>query len=72
MYVGITLESVLRIYTCRGEKKLALCRMLKDSTCNAGDLGDTVSIPGLERSREGRNGNPLQYSCWENPMDRGA
>ena len=41
----------------------------KESTCNAGDLG---SIPGLGRSPEGGNGNPLQYSCLENSMDRGA
>ena len=41
----------------------------KESACNAGDLG---SIPGLERSPEEGNGNPLQYSCLENSMDRGA
>ena len=37
--------------------------------CNAGDLG---LIPGLGRSPGEGNGNPLQYSCLENPMDRGA
>ena len=36
----------------------------KESACNAGDLG---SIPGMGRSPGGRNGNPLQYSCLENP-----
>ena len=41
----------------------------KESTCNAGDLG---SIPGLGRSPGGGHGNPLQYFCRENPMDRGA
>ena len=41
----------------------------KVSAYNAGDLG---SIPGLERSTGEGNGNPLQYSCLENPMDRGA
>ena len=41
----------------------------KESACNAGDLG---LIPGSGRSPEERNGNPLQYSCLENPMDRGA
>ena len=41
----------------------------KESTCNAGDAG---SIPGSGRSPGGGNGNPLQYSCLENPMDRGA
>ena len=41
----------------------------KESACNAGDLG---SIPGLGRPPGGGHGNPLQYSCLENPMDRGA
>ena len=41
----------------------------KESTCNAGDPG---SIPGLGGSPGEGNGNPLQYSCLENPMDRGA
>ena len=41
----------------------------KESACNAGDPG---SIPGLGRSPEGGHGYPLQYSCLENPMDRGA
>jgi len=38
----------------------------------ARDAGDVVSIPGLWRSPWGRNGSPLQYSCLENPMDRGV
>ena len=41
----------------------------KQSACNVGDLG---SIPGSGRSPGKRNGYPLQYSCLENPMDRGA
>ena len=41
----------------------------KESTCNMGDLG---SIPGLGRPSGERHSNPLQYSCLENPMDRGA
>ena len=41
----------------------------KESACNAGDLG---SIPRLGRSPGEGNGNPLQYSCLENPTDRGA
>ena len=41
----------------------------KESGCNAGDPG---SIPGLGRSPGEGNGNPLQYSCLENPMDGGA
>ena len=42
---------------------------VKHSACDVGDLG---SIPGLGRSPGEGNGNPLQYSCLENPMDRGA
>ena len=42
---------------------------VKASACNAGDLD---SIPGSGRSPGEGNGNPLQYSCLENPMDRGA
>ena len=42
---------------------------VKASACNAGDLG---LIPGLGRSPGEGNGNPLQYSCLENPMNRGA
>ena len=41
----------------------------KESACNA---GDQVSIPGLGRSPGEKNGNSLQYSCLENPMDKGA
>ena len=45
----------------------------KESTCNAGATGDTSSIPGLlGRSLAEGLGNPLQYSCLETPMDRGA
>ena len=44
----------------------------KESACNAGATGDVGSIPGLGRSPGGGNGNPLQYSCLENPMNRGA
>ena len=46
--------------------------MGKESTCNAGDIRDVGSIPGLGRSPGGGHDNPLQYSCLENPMDRGA
>ena len=46
--------------------------MVKNSPASAGDLRDTGLIPGLGRSPGVRNGNPLQYSHLENPMDRGA
>ena len=45
---------------------------VKNSPANAGDIRDVGSIPGSGRSPEGGNVNPLQYSCLENPMDRGA
>ena len=41
----------------------------RDSACNAGDPG---SIPGWGRSLEERNGYPFRYSCWKNPMNKGA
>ena len=43
--------------------------VVKNPPTNAGDLG---SVPGLGKSPRGGKGNPLQYSCLENPMDRGA
>ena len=46
--------------------------MLKNLPDNAGDTGDAGSIPGLGRSPAEGNGNPLQYSCLENPMDKEA
>ena len=46
--------------------------MVRNPPVSAGDLRDVGSIPGLGRSRGEGNGNPLQYSCLENPKDRGA
>ena len=46
--------------------------MVKNPPANAGDTRDAGLIPGLGRSPGVRNGNPFQYSCLENPMDRGA
>ena len=45
--------------------------MVKNLPANAGDVRDVGSIPGWGRSPGGGHGNPLQYSCLENPMDRG-
>ena len=50
------------------DKDLSCSSDGKESACNAGDLG---SIPGSGRSPGEGNGNPLQYSCPENVMDRG-
>ena len=46
--------------------------VVKTLPANAGDIRDVGLIPGSERSPKGEHGNPLQYSCLENPMDRGA
>ena len=46
--------------------------VVKNQPADAGDTGDMGSIPGSGRSPGGGNGNPLQYSCLENLMDRGA
>ena len=44
----------------------------KESACSAGAIRDVDSIPGSGRSPGGRYGSPLQYSCLENPVDKGA
>jgi len=46
--------------------------VIKNPSANAGDVRDMGSVPGLGRSPERGHGNPLQYSCLENPKDRGA
>ena len=45
---------------------------VKESPVNAGITGDADSIPGSGRSPGGENGNPLQFCCLGNPLDRGA
>ena len=63
VYIYIGFSGVTRDQTCH--HMLAL-------TANAGDVRDSGSIPGLGRSPGRGNGNPLQYSCWESPIARGA
>ena len=53
-----------------GASQVAL--VVKHLSANVGDIRDVGSIPGSGRSPAGGYGNPLQYSCLENPMDRGA
>ena len=57
---------------CMAESGLSQWPNDKESTCNAGATGDAGSIPKLGKIPGGGHGNTLQYSCWENPMDRGA
>ena len=44
---------------------------VESTPSNAGDIRDVASIPGSRRSHGGGHGNPFQYSCLENPKDRG-
>ena len=53
-----------------GASQVAL--VVKNLPANAGNIRDMGSIPGLGRFPGGGNGNPFQYSCQENPMDREA
>jgi len=46
--------------------------VVKNLPANAGDIRDAGSIPGSGRSPGGGHGNPVQYSCLENPVDRGV
>ena len=46
--------------------------VVKNTLASAGDIRDVASTPGSGRSPGGGHGNPLQYSCLENPMDRGV
>ena len=54
------------------EENAQAALVVKITPARAGDVRDVGSIPGSGRSPGGGHGNPLQYSCLENPMDRGA
>ena len=60
----------IHTYTVYGASQVAL--VVKNPLVNAGDQRDMGSIPGSERAPGGGNGNPFQYFCLGNPMDRGA
>ena len=62
-------QMIGRLYGTRESSQVAL--VVKNPPANAGDVKDAGLIPGLGRSPGGGYGNPLQYSCLENPMDRG-
>ena len=69
--LGHSRTSKYNVYNVDIMTQLGLLRWLgdKESACNTVDVG---LIPGLGRSSGGGNGNPLQYSCLENPKERGA
>ena len=66
---GVTESDMTEQLTLRASQ---VALVVKSSPASAGDVRDTGSIPGLGRSPGGGHGTPLQYSCLENPMDRGA
>ena len=51
---------------------LVVKKKKKNLPANTGDIRDIGLIPGLGKSAGGEHGNPLQYSCLKNPMDKGA
>ena len=61
---------IIELCPLSGASQVAL--VVKNLPANAGDVRDESSILGLGRSPREGNGNPLQYSCVENPMDKGA
>ena len=69
LYMVLTNNSPLKKYI-RVASQVA--PVVKNPPANEGEVRDGDSIPGLERSHRGGHGNQLQYSCLENPMDRGA
>ena len=69
LYMVLTNNSPLKKYI-RVASQVA--PVVKNLPANEGEVRDGDSIPGFERSHRGGHGNQLQYSCLENPMDRGA
>ena len=67
LHIGLSLTSFLCVIYSASQ-----VIQVVNPPVNAGDAGDECSIPGLGRSPEVGNGNPLHYSCLDNPMDRGA
>ena len=63
---------IIRKNSLLGSRASQAALVVKNLLAKAGDLRDMGSIPGLGRSPGGGHGNPLQYSCLKNPMDRGA
>ena len=65
----VNLDPVIKYFRA---KILQVALVVKNLPASAGDIRDADSIPGSSRSPGGGHDNPLQYSCLENPMDRGA
>ena len=72
IYISICLSICLSIYLSIYIYIFPGGSVVKNLPANAGDVGDLDLIPGSERSPGRENGKPLQHSCLDNPMDRGA
>ena len=68
-FLGCNLPSVISCFLDQG---FPSGPAVKNAPANAGDARDVASVPGSGRCPGGGHGNPLQYSCLENPMGRGA
>ena len=68
----ITKKKKSKFKRLRGKGASQVALVIKNPSANAGDTRDMSSIPGNRRSPGGGHGNPLQCSCLENAMDRGA
>ena len=66
------LNQAQHFYNNIGIRVFQVMLVVKNLPTNAGDVRDAGLTPGMGRSPAGGYGNPLQYSCLENPMDRGA
>ena len=70
--VGHSCLSVLFVFGCTHLRASQAALVVKKPLASAGDMRDVGSVPGLGGSSDRGHGNPLQYSCLESPMDRGA
>ena len=74
LFCSLFLRSKLLLFKlwCTSMRAFQVALVAKNPPANAGDIRDADSIPGSGKSPGGGHGNPLQYSCLENPMDRGT
>ena len=63
---------ITRTLSILGTRLFQVAIVVKNLLANVGDIREAGSVPWLGRSPGGGNGNPLQYSCLDNPIDRGA
>ena len=75
VYVGVVMTTAKLVIFCealRYDRAAQGCQWLRTQPASGGDLRDVGAIPGSGRSPREGNGNPFQYTCLENPLDRGT